>query len=391
MQQRHGTMRAGCRQRSADWQVFKDRNKMVVANPQPARKFAEYFSHPNVTVTIVAGDSVSPLAPRTPREVLIVRDAWYPRDPEEAVAGFKRANRNVSDRIYFLSNTEELHAVRLRHGLNSHYVNIGCFVDESVFCPDPRVAKQYDAVLNARFSMTASGTEFKRHYLTTKIERLALLDPVFWSTEREYRDKYARRGNCKFINSARLPPRRVVDILRRAHVGLALSGLEGVCRASSEYLLTGLPVVSTDSVGGRDVWYDDYNSIIVPATEEGVLSAVETLKRAGRDPYRIRNDYLARAATFREHFRDDVLGSICKKHEVDWDLDLIMRTHPFRWWPYPSLMSRARWTPQSLRGAVRDFLKQRVIRPLEHRRRGAAKWLFPSTSPGDRRLRRPQR
>ncbi len=126
---------------------------MVVASPQPQRKFAKYFSHANVTITIVAGDSFSPLAPKTPREVLIVRDAWYPNDPEEAVADFKKANRRISDRIFFLSNTQEMHAARLRHGLNSHYVNIGCFVDESVFCPDTRVEKQYDAVMNARFSV----------------------------------------------------------------------------------------------------------------------------------------------------------------------------------------------------------------------------------------------
>lgn len=268
----------------------------MTTQPQPERKFARYFTHPNVTVSIVAGDAFSPLAPRTSREVLIVRDTWYPHDPEQAVAGFVKANGRVSDRIYFLSNTEEMHAIRLRYGLNSHYVNIGCFVDESVFRPDPQVAKEYDAVINARFWKNGDGTELKRHHLTGKIERLALLDPVFWSTDTGQRDKYAQRDNCRFINDKRLSPTQVADVLRRAHVGLALSALEGVCRASSEYLLTGLPVVSTDSLGGRGVWYDDYNAIIVSPTEEDVYAAVQELKQNPRDPVRIRNDYLTRAA-----------------------------------------------------------------------------------------------
>lgn len=346
---------------------------MVGANPKSDRRFIEYFSHPNVTVTIVAGDSLSPLKPRAQSEVLIVRDAWYPTDVERAVAEFRKVSPEIPDRLHFLSNTEEMHAARLRNGLNSHYVNIGCFVDESAFCPDTRLAKQYDAVMNARFSRTDAGAELKRHHLTAKIARLALLDPVYWSTDRGQRDRYAQRSNCKFINHRRLPPSRVVDVLRRAYAGLVLSEREGVCRASSEYLLTGIPVVSTLSAGGRDVWYDDYNSIIVPATEDAVLAAIESLKSSVRDPYQIRRDYLARAAVFRDRFRDDVLGSICAKYGVDWDPGHIMRTHPFRWWPDPSITQRDWWTTRSLKGVARDFLRRRVIAPWERHRSIAAR------------------
>jgi hypothetical protein len=366
-QVRHVTIRRLLRRLPGKIQPTKFGLSTVTKQPQPERKFARYFTHPNVTVTIVAGDSFSPMAPRTSREVLIVRDAWYPLDPEQAVAGFLKANGRVSDRIYFLSNTEEMHAIRLGHGLNSHYVNIGCFVDESVFRPEPQVVREFDAVMNARFWKNGDGTELKRHHLTGKIERLALLDPVFWSTDTSQREKYAQRDNCRFINHKRLSPAQVADVLRRTHVGLALSAREGVCRASSEYLLTGLPVVSTDSVGGRDVWYDDYNAIIVSPTEEDVLTAVRELKNVPRDARRIRNDYLTRAAVFRNRFRDDVLASICATFQVDRDLDYIMRTWPFRWWPTPSITSLAWWTSGLSMKAPRIFLKQRVIAPLQRR------------------------
>lgn len=51
-----------------------------------------------------------------------------------------------------------------------------------------------------------------------------------------------------------LPPAQVCAALNRGEVGLALSELEGACWASTEYLLCGLPVVSTPCSGGREVW-----------------------------------------------------------------------------------------------------------------------------------------
>jgi len=54
------------------------------------------------------------------------------------------------EKIIFLSNTEEIHEERLRWGMNSHYVNIGCFIDENIFMPSNEPQdKMYDAVLKA--------------------------------------------------------------------------------------------------------------------------------------------------------------------------------------------------------------------------------------------------
>jgi hypothetical protein len=219
------------------------------------------------------------------------------------------------------------------HGFRSHYVNIGCFIDESVFCPaDPPLAKRYDAVINARFTIMPGGKELKRHDLTGKLQRLALLDPINASDAHMLKARYTQRPNCVFFNTGRLPPHRVAEILQQSCCGLILSPLEGVCRASSEYLLTGLPVVSTHSVGGRDVWYDAYNAIIVQATDDAIVAAVEKLKANPRDPWRIRTAYLAQAQVFRERFRDEVLQPILAEFGVDEDAGAVMAKWPFRWW-----------------------------------------------------------
>jgi glycosyltransferase involved in cell wall biosynthesis len=44
--------------------------------------------------------------------------------------------------------------------------------------------------------------------------------------------------------------------LARAVVGLCLSTVEGSNYASMEYMLAGLPIVSTPSIGGREVYFD---------------------------------------------------------------------------------------------------------------------------------------
>ncbi|WP_164127899.1 glycosyltransferase, partial [Stenotrophomonas maltophilia] len=65
--------------------------------------------------------------------------------------------------------------------------------------------------------------------------------------------------------TARLTPEAVNRVYNQAAVGLCLSAVEGAMCASMEYLMAGLPVVSTPSVGGRDVYFDpDYCIIAEP-------------------------------------------------------------------------------------------------------------------------------
>jgi glycosyltransferase involved in cell wall biosynthesis len=293
-----------------------------------------YFKHPKLRIYIFTRGTY--LAPKTRggSEIFIIRDSWYPEDVVQNTERYWHKYRPDPEKFIFLSNTEEIHKERLRWGINSHYVNIGCFIDENTFTPPKEpLEKIYDAVMNARFERRPDGTETKRHYIANKIPRLALLDPVYCTNDQAAKTYYTSMKNCIFYNTGRLPPGDVVNILRQSHCGLIFSGLEGVCRSSSEYLLCGLPVVSTPSRGGRDVWYDDYNSIIVGPDEDGAAAAaVSEFISHPRDPWKIRRRYLEKAMFFRDRFRDDVLAPILKQHGVDLTAEEVMRTHPFAWW-----------------------------------------------------------
>ena len=55
-------------------------------------------------------------------------------------------------------------------------------------------------------------------------------------------------------------------------IGGIFSTEEGACFSSSEYLLCGLPVLSCKCTGGREIWYNDTNSILCDPNEHSVIS-----------------------------------------------------------------------------------------------------------------------
>lgn len=330
--------RAGCLGKfHAVWEipppfVAKDSAEQP-APAEPQRRTVSYFRDDRLDITVVILEEGMRLGFRNDREVLLVRDPWYPDDVIRSVTDHASLNRLDFDRVHYLSNTQEIHLARLSQGLNSHFINIGCFVDGDGFRPDDANAgKLYDAVMIARYDWH-NDDQIKRHFLASDVPRLALLDPGYGSSSTYYRDFYVNKPNCTFANSARLGRGEVTRILRQSHCGLILSSLEGVCRASSEYLLCGLPVVSTASVGGRDVWYDDYNSIIVDDDAAAVADAVMHFVNNPRDPWRIRSDYLRRAARFRQRFVEEVLEPVFQRFGVPRDPRSVGDETPFPWWP----------------------------------------------------------
>jgi glycosyltransferase involved in cell wall biosynthesis len=121
-----------------------------------------------------------------------------------------------------------------------------------------------------------------------------------------------------YINSSVLTPTEVAIEVSKSKVGLILSEMEGACYSSSEYLLSGIPVVSTWSKGGREIWYNDYNSIICNPNEDEVAEAVTEMCKRNIDSTEIRGGHLRLAKEFRNKFIDSIDNILveCGDHKI---------------------------------------------------------------------------
>ena len=207
--------------------------------------------------------------------------------------------------FFFLCNSNQELNYLVKFGFNGDVINQNTWLDENLYLIQS-TQKIYNALYIAR------QTKFKRHYLANKIPNLALIAGGI------------RHGNTEQIvlpshvynNSIQLNTTQVIQKINQSHCGLCLSKEEGASFCSSEYLLCGIPVVSTVSEGGRDVWYDSYNSVICEDTEESVAEAVNFFMNNKREPEVIRDTHIALAKQQRTKFIE-VLQQIFSKNEVN--------------------------------------------------------------------------
>ncbi len=97
----------------------------------------------------------------------------------------------------------------------------------------------------------------------------------------------------------RLMQPEVAEAYSTARVGLCLSAVEGAMYASTEYLLAGIPVVSTHSKGGRDRLFDPAHSRIVEDDPASIAEAVRELAELRIDPLEIRGSVFTKMQTHR--------------------------------------------------------------------------------------------
>jgi len=210
-------------------------------------------------------------------------------------------------RYIFLTNAPEENAALKRYGLPHYFCHHNAFLDERLFHPVPGVAKTMDAVYTARLS------RFKRHILARRIPSWGLVY-YYMPGPREPQEAYLRSltrampGMVPCNQDRRtglyrfLPPKEINRVYNAARVGLCLSEAEGGNYATTEYLLAGLPVVSTPSEGGRDVFLDPDNSRIVPPSAAAVAEAAAALIARKIPPREIRLRALVRIREMRQDF-----------------------------------------------------------------------------------------
>ena len=192
--------------------------------------------------------------------------------------------------FYILYNTIEDQEKFSKYGFRGTICNNNCWLDENCYkiidCE-----KKYDAIMVSR------AIAIKRHFLAREISNLALVTNGI-NVDEPYGE--VELPPHVYNNVYHLPTGKVNELICESKCGLIFSPEEGACYASSEYLLCGIPVVSTHSRGGRDVWYTKYNSLVVDPDENEISLAVEQLKLIKKDPFLIRNEHIKLANQFRD-------------------------------------------------------------------------------------------
>jgi len=224
----------------------------------------------------------------------------------------------------------------LARGFHGQLINHNIFIDPRTFRVWPDTNKRYRAIMLAR------QTPFKRHYLAKTVSKLALISGGWNADDPLNYDLPPHVYNNRTV----LSRSEVCQKLNEAVCGLIVSEEEGACYASGEYLLSGIPVVSTHSSGGRDLWYNEYNAIICEPTETAVAAAVDALNKDPRDPYIIHEMHVMQADRYRQKFISAVqdifdLYSVPEDaHTVLYKSDLIWRLRDSRSSDFDALFVR---------------------------------------------------
>jgi glycosyltransferase involved in cell wall biosynthesis len=202
---------------------------------------------------------------------------------------------------HLILNTPKELSLARKVGVRAAHISNNVYCNERVF-RRLQLNKVFDALYIAK------SARFKRHELAKDIERLAILR----SSGEAIADCCPAVAHAT-TNSEILDKESVARFINQANCTLALSAEEGGMFASFESLLCGVPVVSTPSRGGRDLFYDESNSLIVKATSEDVRAGVEKINQAVMDPAQIRGAAVLRLSELRVTYSNYIAEIIFRR------------------------------------------------------------------------------
>lgn len=247
-----------------------------------------------------------------PSDNFFVIGGCYQNDKlvQEAEVIFEILGLN-KDNFYLMHNSLKEQKGFDSYGFKGGVINQNAWLKEDVFEVMPE-DKLYDAIYVGRRSSV------KRHMLANKVRNLAII------AGDNHGNSISEIPKTQYLNPKKLTPSEVKTKINQSRCGLILSAVEGACFASSEYLLCGIPVVSTECLGGRDIWYNDYNSIVVKPDPDEVLYAVNKMVNNPKDPQKIRSMHIEQAEVFRKKFIFE-FSKVLKKYGVDIDANYYFR------------------------------------------------------------------
>lgn len=216
-------------------------------------------------------------------------------------------------RVIWAANTYREYTLLKAAGIECVYASHNHFISEYTFCPlAPVAGREFAAIYNAKFA------PYKRHELLAGIPRLALIGYEFEQTRARVDELRPMLADPYFANEHappeirdRLPMSAVNLLYNRASCGLALSAEEGAMLSAVEYLLAGLPVVTTLNKGGRDYYLDGRFSEHVAAEPKEIAAAIDMFVAQQIPPEFIRAETLRKQQTGRAQFAEDV-AKLCE-------------------------------------------------------------------------------
>lgn len=194
----------------------------------------------------------------------IAKEAFVMCDYNDLSLGFIKYRNKKTSNTTKLCNTWLSSFILGCLGTNAPHVNHNNFVYDNIF-----KVKKNEKIYNAIYIAQA--------YECKRIELSALVKNMCWITyggTEEFRKKHLSVGNIDFVNNYYFSREECCEKINQSWCGLALSAKEGAMLAATEYLMCGLPVVSTNSLGGRMEWFNNKNSIICAANSIDVNKAV---------------------------------------------------------------------------------------------------------------------
>jgi hypothetical protein len=227
---------------------------------------------------------------------------WHVPDIAKTAALFKQqAYKEFPNlKLTYLCQTDADMKLLRKMGVDALHVCHNALLDEKLMNINFVAEKKYPAV------HIASVETFKRHYLAWGLRNIAVVtyDP-FSRNDKNVLAGYKELGFVNFSAEKGILPiarNEVQKIISQSHCGLILSAKEGGNYASTEYLLCGIPVVSTPSKGGRDEFFNTRHVKIVEPKAEAIELAVAEWNQHAPDPNDIRETVLIKIKEHRKRF-----------------------------------------------------------------------------------------
>jgi hypothetical protein len=250
--------------------------------------------------------------------ISIIQIGCYIRDESFADKNYYNEislSKNVLNPIICVPNLKILKMFKkYRPKLTCCIANHNAFIDETVYKIDRTVEQKFDLVVNSSF------TAVKNYHLIKNIKNMCAIGyfSVFeQATEStmpspfaycpNFEDKTRSITNFKWIS-----PVESCKYYNMSKIGGIFSEKEGACFSSSEYLLCGMPVLSCRPDGGREIWYNNDNSIICNADEKSVIEnfkiIIDKYDKGEYDREKIRNTHIEQMEVHRNNLTSAVMN-----------------------------------------------------------------------------------